>query len=74
VPYTNQPFNEPNWFSNYSWTAEQQAEFKEWLFEYLKANKGDLRLIATRMPFTRRYFEKLYCWIDLDYGFKDSKR
>lgn len=34
------------WYLNYSWTEEQQEEFKEWLISHLRANFKHTKALA----------------------------
>lgn len=39
VKYSDINTKEPGWYSKYSWTKEQESNFKLWFLEYLKGNK-----------------------------------
>jgi hypothetical protein len=37
--YTSIDFKSKDWFLKYSWTTEQENEFKNWLINYLKKSR-----------------------------------
>jgi len=44
-------FKEKEWYLKYQWTAEQENEFKKWLYGYLKNHKkAQMELFETTLP------------------------
>lgn len=39
APYTKMNFSKKNWFLTYSWTEEEENDFREWLIKYVKKDK-----------------------------------
>lgn len=44
-------FSKEDWFEKYTWTEEEENNFKQWMMNYLKENK-DARQDLMRVPST----------------------
>jgi hypothetical protein len=59
----NKTFTEqPDWYSQKTWTFEQKEEYKKW---FLMEIKKDLKL-------NKRSAEKEWSWFDLMWGWKEN--
>lgn len=47
--YTTIDFTAPTWFWLYEWTTDQENEFKEWMYNYLKGS-GEARKTVMEFP------------------------
>jgi len=67
-------FKQSNWYTQYEWFVEEEAEFTEWLADYVYRNKDARRELTTRYyRITKRdarEFAKQFVW---NYGWKNKK-
>jgi len=62
-------FKEDGWFMKYSWTEDEEADFKKWLANYLKDRKAMMSLYQSST--TNKYFrEKAADAFIFNYGWK----
>lgn len=71
APYENMDFQEPEWFRKYSWTEEEQDDFKEWLVENIMNDKKVRKdfLIVNRRP-PKKVVQEAASWFLFNHGWK----
>ena len=63
----------PNWFLEYSWSKEEENDFKEWLDDYLKNNKEFFKSVYI-VPNNKASRNKAIGWFLLNYGWKTLQK
>ena len=61
-------FQEDNWYHKYSWTLEEENEFKKWLINYFNNNKSAFKVMCKFPSITK--IEKLVDEFIFQYGWK----
>lgn len=66
-------FSEPQWFMKYTWTREEQEEYKKWLMDYFVLNKKSIGEIS-KFPrlFNKKSAEKLANEVIFNYGWREQ--
>lgn len=60
----------PDWFTNYSWTAEEQECFKKWLSNYLYYNKSAREAIMVNPVRSRKSCDLAASFFVFSYGWE----
>lgn len=66
-------FAKENWFLEYSWTEDQQEDFKNWIIEFFTRDKKRLKGFAAFPSLAgrnKKELEKTANWFIFDYGWK----
>ena len=65
-------FGKKDWFLDYSWTTEEERDFKEWMINYLLEDKKRLKDIFQHPTImrNRKQLSKALSWFLLDYSWK----
>jgi hypothetical protein len=71
----NQKFSEdlvkePDWYLEFTWTEQEQEDFKKWLIEYLKNNKESRYELMSIPNKSQRFLESFANEFLLNYGWK----
>jgi hypothetical protein len=66
-------FKNPNWYWEYSWTREQQDDFRKWLANYLYTNTKARNAIMNFPRKNKKYCEKTAFEFILWYGWKEKE-
>ena len=77
--YTEDEFNNTNftdketknpWWSNLSWTREQESKYGDWFVDYLR-NSSSARRAIMAIPSTKKEnIRKVWSWWNFQFGFK----
>lgn len=71
APYDNMSFQEPEWYSKYSWTEEEQEDFKEWLKKKILSDSTVRKEITNFIERPSAYkAEKVATMFLFNYGWK----
>lgn len=65
-------FKARDWYISYVWTQEEQNSFRDWMINYLLADRKRIKDMAEFPSLMRnkKAVSKLVDWFIFDYGFK----
>ena len=63
-------FESDTWYSDSTWTTEQETKFKIWVIDYLKNNIKARKQLMTYPSKTKYTLEKWFDSYNLMYGFR----
>jgi len=63
-------FKGPDWYTQYSWTEEEQEDFQNWMIDYLYNNVKARNEIMEHPVKNKQIITKLVGWFTLDFGWK----
>lgn len=66
--YEKIDFKADNWFWSHEWTLEQENDFKNWLYAYLKKNKSAIKELTDYPRIAN--LKKLCSYFAENYGWK----
>ena len=61
-------FRSNNWFRKYSWTEQEQEDFKEWMCKLLKGSRQARNELLEHPINQKRHIEKAVDFFVFDYG------
>jgi len=65
--------DDPQWYWRNEWSAKTEAEFIEWLTQYLMGNSGARRAIMRFPMKNKRNCQAAAVWFNLQYGWKTKR-
>ena len=64
-------FNSKTWYSDNTWTDEQELEFKEWVVDFMQHSIGARReLMRFSIYKSKKSILRWYMWFNLQWGLK----
>lgn len=63
-------FTQPEWFSKYTWTVEDEEDFRAWFLSELKSNKKMRDELFSKVVTNMKLLKKAVNMFILTYGFK----
>lgn len=63
-------FSQSDWYTEYTWTENQEFDFKDWIIDYLTKNKAALSEISNSSSISKKRIEKIAVEFIFMYGWK----
>lgn len=63
-------FRKPSWFHQYSWTEEEEEDFKQWLIRYLREHEEARYDLLRIFSSDKRFLQKVANEFAMNYGWK----